>query len=518
MHSTQEQQYLDLLQELIVYGTVKSDRTGTGTLSKFGHQMRFNLAEGFPLLTTKKVHFPSVVSELLWFLQGKLSTDYLNENSNRIWNPNAEKSGQKNPVRFNSTNIGNMYGMAWRMLPCEPHGMVTFKRYTYEDDYTQVHTCPEIDKYYLPNPKIKYSNTAGKYFVLGKQGNKFVIKFEATGSYKVVNTLCKSIKDNYLPNTESVGYLGDNYDWNNPTHKNLYRKWQDMLIRCYNPRDNPSSYGKIHVCKRWLNFSNFLKDAYSLWGFQEYVDSGYTHQLDKDYRGSDYYSPDTCLFLPSELNKSLNSGGTGLNTIYEYQGNFFHSRESLQASRGRTRKASLPKDIIIHQDTATHVVRPIIWIDQLDRAINLIKTDPNSRRIVIDAWNPRGEENASLGICHPMFQFYVQDGKLSCQLYQRSADTFLGVPFNIASYALLTHIVAQYTGLAVGDFVWVGGDVHLYKNHTEQAALQLSREGYPLPQIKLDIPIGVAFDQLEHDHFTLEGYQSHPAIKAEVAV
>ena len=288
MHSKQEQQYLDLLHDLIVYGAVKSDRTGTGTLSKFGHQMRFNLAEGFPLLTTKKVHFPSVVSELLWFLKGKLSTDYLNENSNRIWNPNAEKSGQKNPVRFNGASIGNMYGMAWRMLPCEPHGMVTFKRYTYKDYYVEVHTCPNIDKYYLPHTKIKYSNTAGKYFVLGKQGNKFVIQFEATGSYKIVNTLCKTIKDNYLPNTEGVGYLGDNYDWNNPTHKNLYRKWQDMLIRCYNPRNNHNSYRKIHVCRRWFNFSNFLKDAYSLWGFQEYVDSGYTHQLDKDYLGSDY--------------------------------------------------------------------------------------------------------------------------------------------------------------------------------------------------------------------------------------
>ena len=112
----------------------------------------------------------------------------------------------------------------------------------------------------------------------------------------------------------------------------------------------------------------------------------------------------------------------------------------------------------------------------------------------------------------------VPRSKLSCQLYQRSADTFLGVPFNIASYALLMHIVAHYTGMAVGDFVWTGGDVHLYRNHTEQAALQLTREGYPLPQIKLNIPAGVSFDQLEHDHFTLENYQSHPPIKADVAV
>ena len=112
----------------------------------------------------------------------------------------------------------------------------------------------------------------------------------------------------------------------------------------------------------------------------------------------------------------------------------------------------------------------------------------------------------------------VPRSKLSCQLYQRSADTFLGVPFNIASYALLTHIVAHYTGMAVGDFVWTGGDVHLYHNHTEQAALQLTREGYPFPQIKLNIPAGVTFDQLEHDHFTLVGYKSHPTIKAEVAV
>jgi thymidylate synthase len=155
--------------------------------------------------------------------------------------------------------------------------------------------------------------------------------------------------------------------------------------------------------------------------------------------------------------------------------------------------------------------------DQITWLINEIKTNPNSRRLIVSGWNPKEAGTVALPPCHTLFQFFVQDGKLSCQLYQRSADVFLGVPFNIASYALLTHMIAQVCGLGVGDFVWTGGDTHLYVNHFEQAQLQLSREPLPLCQLKLNPEIKDIF-AFKFEDIEIVGYESHPGIKAPVAV
>jgi thymidylate synthase len=156
-------------------------------------------------------------------------------------------------------------------------------------------------------------------------------------------------------------------------------------------------------------------------------------------------------------------------------------------------------------------------IDQVARAVELIRRDPDSRRIIVSAWNVGELEKMALTPCHAMFQFYVADGRLSCQLYQRSADIFLGVPFNIASYALLTHMVAQQCDLGVGDFVWTGGDCHLYLNHSEQARLQLSREPLPLPRLEIKRRPDSIFDY-RFDDFEFVGYRAHPPIKAPIAI
>lgn len=156
-------------------------------------------------------------------------------------------------------------------------------------------------------------------------------------------------------------------------------------------------------------------------------------------------------------------------------------------------------------------------VDQISWVIDEIKRNPDSRRLIVSAWNVGELSKMALLPCHSLFQFYVADGKLSCQLYQRSGDIFLGVPFNIASYALLTHMVAQVCGLGVGDFVHTLGDAHLYNNHVEQARLQLSREARPLPQLKLNPEVRSIFD-FRYEDIVIEGYQPHPAIKAEVAV
>ena len=262
-------QYLELMRQVRDEGTRKGDRTGTGTLSLFGRQLRFDLREGFPLVTTKKVFLKGVIHELLWFLQGDTNIDYLHRHGVKIWDEWADANGELGPI----------YGYQWRAWP----------------------------------------------------------------------------------------------------------------------------------------------------------------------------TPD---------------GG---------------------------------------------------HIDQIAQVVEQIRSHPDSRRHIVSAWNVADVENMALPPCHTMFQFYVADGRLSCQLYQRSGDLFLGVPFNIASYALLTMMVAQVTGYAPGDFVHTLGDVHLYSNHLEQADEQLSREPYPLPRMRLNPEVASIFD-FTYDDFQLEGYQCHPAIKAPVAV
>lgn len=261
--------YLHLLEHILQHGTKKTDRTGTGTLSVFGYQMRFNLSQGFPLLTTKKLHTRSIVHELLWFLKGDTNIAYLNEHGVSIWDEWANDQGDLGPV----------YGKQWRSWP---------------------------------------------------------------------------------------------------------------------------------------------------------------------------------------------------------------------TADGRT-------------------------IDQLSEVITQIKTNPDSRRLLISAWNVGELEHMALMPCHALFQFYVADNTLSCQLYQRSADVFLGVPFNIASYSLLTHMVAQQCNLKVGDFIWTGGDCHLYLNHLEQARIQLAREPLPLATLTMQRKPASLFDY-KYEDFVFTGYQSHPAIKAPIAV
>lgn len=262
-------QYHDLMKEVLAKGVQKADRTGTGTLSIFGHQMRFNLADGFPMVTTKKLHLKSIILELLWFLKGSTDNNWLKERGVSIWNEWAAADG----------DLGPIYGYQWRSWPA-PNGA---------------------------------------------------------------------------------------------------------------------------------------------------------------------------------------------------------------------------------------------HIDQIAEVVETLKKNPDSRRIIVSAWNVADIPRMALAPCHAFFQFYVADGKLSCQLYQRSADIFLGVPFNIASYALLTHMMAQQCNLEVGDFVWTGGDCHLYSNHLEQVDLQLSRDFYPLPKLNILRKPDSIFDY-EFEDFEISGYESHPAIKAPVAI
>ena len=312
-------QYLELLEKIKQEGIEKSDRTGTGTKSIFGYQMRFDLSKGFPILTTKRVPFGLIKSELLWFIKGDTNIRYLLQHNNHIWDEWA------------------------------------FKRYVESADYT------------------------------GEDMTDFGRR---------------SLQD--------------------PVFKEVYEKELETF------------------CQRILNEDDFAAK-------------------------------------------------------YGELGNIYGSQwRHWKTTQGET-------------------------IDQLAQVIEMLKTSPDSRRLIVSAWNPEDVPSMALPPCHTMFQFYVADGKLSCQLYQRSADVFLGVPFNIASYALLTHLIANEVGLEVGEFVHTLGDAHLYLNHLEQVDLQLSRETYELPQLVLKHPEKSLYD-LEVVDVVLEGYECHPTIKAPIAV
>ncbi|SDB90845.1 thymidylate synthase [Pelagirhabdus alkalitolerans] len=317
---TNEFAYLELCKQVLSDGHQKGDRTGTGTHSLFGAQMRFNLQDGFPLLTTKKVNFKLIASELIWFIRGDTNIQFLLKHGNNIWNEWAFEKWVKSSEYTGSD-------------------MTDFGRRRLEDD--------DFDARY--KEEMEYFKT-------------------------------RILEDDAF--AEKYGDLG-------------------------------SVYGK-----QWRNW---------------------------------------------------------------------------ETSRGET-------------------------IDQLKNVVESIKHNPNSRRHIVTAWNPEDvPSNMALPPCHAMFQFYVADNKLSCQLYQRSADLFLGVPFNIASYALLTHLIAHECGLEVGEFVHTLGDVHIYNNHVDQVQLQLSRKPYPLPSIKINDTFHSVFD-LSIDDVELVNYQSHPGIKAPIAV
>lgn len=299
-------QYHDLLQHILETGFRKNDRTGTGTISVFGYQMRFNLQEGFPLLTTKKVFTKGIIHELLWFLKGDTNIQYLVKHGVGIWNE-------------------------W-----------PFQNYLRENNLED--TYPKYSEQWHEHLKLFVENV--------KNDDDFAAKW---------------------------GELGPVYGY------------------------------------QWRNFEG---------------------------------------------------------------------------------------------------------IDQIETLINDIKTNPDSRRLIVSAWNPKDipvMAKSGLPPCHTLFQFYVADGKLSCQLYQRSADVFLGVPFNIASYALLTHMVAQVCNLEVGDFVHTFGDAHIYSNHIDQVNLQLSRDFRPLPQLKVNPEVKSVFD-FKYEDFEILNYHPHEAIKAPVAV
>ena len=529
-------QYQALLRQILDTGTVKTDRTGTGTLSIFGPQMRFNLAEGFPLVTTKKVHLKSIIHELLWFLQGDTNIAYLKEHGVKIWDEWADENGDLGPV----------YGRQWRAW----HKLYEMTPRRFERPEPRIETG--FDKTVRIDASQEFdllgqrfaSSRFGDYVVVRSyrvpraQGSRFSrvamdVQFVTTG-YVATNCTAQAVqagmvRDPYAPDFLDVAATGDTSRFEPSIVAGLRETWKGIIKRCYDPNHvGFANYGGagVFVENRWLVLENFIEDAQRLPNWWLKVDYPEEYSLDKDFHATNKYSRETCLWLSRE-EQNLNTSRTAPFVATSPQGEELYclSINSLVKRFGLKSacihnclngKAQAHHGWRFRRVVSTGVIRIRIF-DQIKEVISAIRHTPNSRRLIVNAWNVGDLEEMKLPPCHMNMQFYVADGKLSCQLYQRSADVFLGVPFNIASYALLTLMVAQVTGLQPGEFIWTGGDTHLYSNHLEQARLQLEREPRPLPQMRINPEVTDIFG-FQYEDFKLENYDPWPAIKAPVAV
>lgn len=524
------EQYLELLSDVYENGVDKKDRTGVGTRSVFGRQVRYDISNRtLPLVTTKKIHLKSVIYELLWFLKGDTNVKYLQDHKVRIWDEWADEHG----------NLGPVYGKQWvawdndSIVKVEP-------RICTPGTPTRVRVA-EIVKVapHAEDSNIgKVLNSSSGYFqILDKVGKDsesrplYRIQFLesgyiATKRLDVINA-CR-VSDPYYPSVSNVGYRGE-YEVITDEDKLLKKTWHHMIERCYNTscKEYPYYGGSgVFVDTEWHCFANFVKDVKYLpnWHKKKNNPSGY--QLDKDYFSSNCYSKDTCVWL-TKADNILYRASRAFKCISpsgDISIEISHTRAAEKYGLERSKVSAVLRGERSHHKKWTfeyvddgELYRYGLPINQVAKVVELLKNNPDSRRIIITAWNPSDLPKMALSPCHALVQFYVNDGKLSCQLYQRSADIFLGVPFNIASYAILTQMLAQVCGLEAHEFIHTFGDLHIYNNHFEQVEEQLERQPYPAPKLVLNPDVKDIFE-FQYRDFALIGYKSHPKIEAEVAV
>lgn len=524
--------YLDLLRDVLENGVERGDRTGTGTISVFGRQVRFDLSGWtLPAVTTKRLFTRGMIAELLWFLRGDTNVQWLRDQKVHIWDAWADSNGDLGPV----------YGAQFRNIV--NHRWVSPQ--VFEDPGTSIE-APHTKEIHVDGGSgsstylgREIATASGLFTVVSeipqKKGrSRFRIKFHNTGSelevpYGRVQT--NTVKDPWVPSVLGVGAWGEP-DKTDPQFEMLSNTWRDMLKRCYDERSKsyPASGGKgIHVVPSWLVFSNFQQDVKKLpgWGLKLCWPTKYS--IDKDYSASNRYSLNTCRWSSKEeqgYNTTTNRPFTatspeGLTEAFASFGQA-HRKHGLNLSamhRCLEGKLHTHKGWSNFQELTREgkVLRTAV-IDQVAEVVASLKNNPLSRRHVISLWTPQDIERMALPPCHGIAtQFYVKDGRLSCHTYQRSADLFLGVPWNFASYAMFTMMLAHVCGLEPDELIYSFGDAHIYLNHIEQVKTQLSREPMPLPTVRLN-PDVKCIDDFTYADFEIIGYQHHPGIKAPISI
>lgn len=545
------QQLHDLYKKILEDGAPSADRTGTGTIKLIGQTMRFDLNVGFPAVTTKRLAWKTMVAELLFFMQPipdrRIMQEFLHgefyEEKNDIWKGNCLDLKNKKPEKFNGYNLGNMYPVYWRqMYKPIPKTSKVFRKKDRDSNYVEKFKSHYDDVQFEYNDKVGqsfYDIRGDELVYLGFTGTysekRHYLKYKETGTIIKLQTSEIQMKENKLNSGENYfkpnsvgGYLGSPREILalDPLNNKIQPLWYNMLSRVC----NSSSYDNVNISPRWLNYTNFLSDVRSIPLFFEWLEDPTYYELDKDYFGANVYSRNTCVFLPKNINQKLIRERDGKSIIIDGE-LYFSFACFINKHYSGKRKPTNHEEFLKnnnHQfsyvyDCDEYVYRPHMFIDQLSLLIdniNKVKENPENsagRRLIMDSWNPAWEDDSVLGICHPFVQFFVIDGKLSCEFYMRSSDTFLGLPLNISSYALLTHILAQICKLDVGELIYTSGDCHIYNNHIEQVKEQLSRTPKELPTLWIDQSID-DIEKFTMDSFRLENYNPDATIKAPMAV
>jgi thymidylate synthase len=552
-------QFHALLTDILENGELREDRTNTGTLSVFGRQLRFNLEEGFPAITTKKLAWKSVVSELLWFIEGTGDERRLAEilygsrdtERSTIWTGNAQAAYWTPKARYDG-DLGRVYGVGWRRWECND----------WENEVTLVKKRDSISgdnkPFYIDFPVVVPDSDTGDDLVgtvrKNKSGEEFTVlsnvgvrsgntyyKIQFNAGIRTVLEISRpNIRTGSIKNPYNMSVASGSGCYGIVTEKSEYLNrayilWRNMMERCHGTDPIKTIYYKqkgIYVTSEWRCFANFYRDIHGLVGFNSWRNNSSVYALDKDYFCSSFYSKETTIFLPERYNNYI------LSSASSKEGKLFIATNSVTGKvfkytsltflRQWAKRLNVPKKengkrhwkqwhITEQNPPHGYVWRQKFYSDQLSNLIEGIKKDPNGRRHVLTAWNVDELDQMALPPCHVLAQFYVSNGKLSCHMYQRSCDVYLGIPFNIASYALLTHMIAQVCELKAGELIISTGDTHIYLNHIGQVKEQLSREPYPLPTLWLNPNINDIND-FRMENIDLEGYKSHPALPAPMAV
>lgn len=569
-------QYLQLADSVLDNGVVKADRTGTGTTSTFANQMRFNISDGtIPLLTSKKMHIPSIITELVdWYLKGDSSAYNLQRRNVRIWNEWADADG----------NLGPVYGHLWRGWPASDATSITAVR-----DRGNIGIDADFEfKYKSDRPKSQIGGVTkfGEKYTIdgtlhdmkdGKPVDYFLISFDDTGYHRQITNkerLNGKFRDPYAKTVCDVGCLGEG-EFRPSYRKRAYDLWVSMLTDVYGDVA-PLHMEGYFVDRDWRCFYNFLLDLPRIPGFYKWLNGTEKMELSPQYYSSRCYHPRTCVFVPASMidRETKEMEGSKL-AVKAKRGN----RTIVDYNLDRlAKKTGVESHIImreIHMDSPRQLdsgwtfevtgsplgstFRPTLYIDQIEDVIYRLKTNPDDRRLLVTAWNPGLVPEMQLPPCHYTFQFYTRplsdkermdiyfertkdariyddyytwDGMpalekmkelniptraLSCMMNQRSADVFLGVPFNIAQYSILTHMIAQVVNMQPDEFIWNGGDTHIYSNHEAQIMEQFGREPFASPKVSLNKSVD-KIDDFTYDDIVIEGYESHGTIKAKVAV
>lgn len=528
-------QYLALVEDVLQHGVQKTDRTGTGTLSVFGREMRFNLENNtIPLLTTKKIHTRSIIHELLWYLEGNTSSDELERNKVTIWREWKDQFGE----------LGKIYGHQWRNWERHPNEVVFVEQRTKDKEETIPPSFPLEQPTGSEDCFIGTTHETREYGPIRvldvdeideKGDHKYTIQFLQTG-YKKSHIRKSVIQDGhivdvYLPRVFGVGYLGE-FDKTDPNLKQLQRQWYKILERCYNSSAAEYAlYGGagVFVESSWFCFANFQRDVKHIpnWNNKRLNPSQY--QLDKDFYQSNCYSKSTCVWLTKKHNTLYRKNPSPIRvrtpdgqelirlSVTDLCSEFGLTEQTVYDVLNGKRQTYKGFRFERFDPPKNHKARYALPIDQIQEVVNTLRNDPDSRRIIVSAWNVGELNQMALPPCHAFFQFNVNDGKLSCKLTQRSCDVGLGVPFNIAQYSILTLMMAHITGFEPGEFIWSGGDVHIYTNHIDALRKQLERFPYESPTLWLN-PDVKEIDNFTFDDIKIEGYKSHPTIKMAVSV